>query len=45
MDLLAYTGDLQDTSTPLLKIRVYSAKDYHDNFTATISADWTEGIV
>ena len=28
----AYTGDLQDTSTPLLKIRVYSAKDYHDKF-------------
>ena len=28
----AYTGDLSDTSTVLLKLRVYSAKDYHDKF-------------
>lgn len=28
----AYTGDLTDTSTVLLKLRVYSAKDYHDKF-------------
>ena len=28
----AYTGQLSDTSTPLLKLRVYSAKDYHDKF-------------
>ena len=28
----AYNDDLSDTSHPLLKIRVYSAKDYHDKF-------------
>lgn len=28
----AYNGTLDDTSMPLLKIRVYSAKDYHDKF-------------
>lgn len=28
----AYTNELNDTSNPLLKIRVYSAKDYHDKF-------------
>ena len=28
----AYTGQLGDTSTMLLKLRVYSAKDYHDKF-------------
>ncbi len=28
----AYTGDFKDTSTVLLKLRVYSAKDYHDKF-------------
>ena len=27
-----YNGDLQDTSQTLLRIRVYSAKDYHDKF-------------
>lgn len=27
-----YTGELSDTSAPLLRIRVYSAKDYHDKF-------------
>ncbi len=29
---LRYQGDLSDTSVPLLRIRVYSAKDYRDKF-------------
>ena len=32
LTFFAFGGDLSDTSEPLLKLRVYSAKDYHDKF-------------
>lgn len=32
LTFFAYNGDIMDTSTPLLKLRVYSVKDYHDKF-------------
>lgn len=39
LTFFAYNGDIMDISTPLLKLRVYSVKDYHrTNLTTTTSS-------
>lgn len=41
---MKYNNSLTDTSTPLLRIRVYSTKDYHDKFESNFKLIGSQGL-